>query len=235
MTNRLGHGSMIGAVNKEEVGELTGWMEDTVVEGDCASVWTPLSDQDEEGVYRDLASGEVVDTLAWAPGQPNGAGTQNSVRIITATNVLEDIEDEQADCFACLLQRSFAVQLRGGCKDSILERQFYIINKKGGSVSYQGFFGSSITYRTELGIWEARHHTQTGFRAWAKASAASLFLGPNLWTIEGDSPQCSTNDTYSSRVLLTGCNNTEFSCRSRLTQYPHVCLNCCTGREAAYR
>ena len=79
-----------------------------------------------------------------------------------------------------------------------------------------------------------RHHTQTGFRAWAKASAASLFLGPNHWTIEGDSVQCSTNGTYSSWVAVTGCNDTEFSCRSHHTKHPHDCLNCCTGREAAY-
>ena len=211
--SRLGHSDMVGVGGKEEVAELTAWMTRRVGEGTCDTVWTPFSDRDLEGSFRDLSTGKIVDGLAWASGQPNGGGTQNSVRIITDTRLLEDIESKQADCFACLLQRSFSVQLRGGCKDSILERLFYIKNAEGGRVSYQGFFGSSVTYVADRGVWEVRHHTEQGFRASAKASTASLFLGPHLWTIEGDSAQCSTNGSYTSWLSLTGCNNTEFSCR----------------------
>ena len=202
---------MIGASSREEVTELSAWMEDTLGEGSCASVWTPYSDQDEEGVYRDLSSGEVEDTFVWSPGEPNGGCTQKSLRIISDTRLLEDIKAKQADCFACLLQKSFAVQLRGGCKESILERLFYITNKEaGGDVSYQGFAGSSVAYNTDLGVWEVRHGSQAGFRARAKASVASLLLGPHLWTIEGDSAQCSTNGSYSSWVSMTGCSDGEF-------------------------
>lgn len=213
-TSRLGHSPTVGARDVEGVEEMVAWMAVTVGEDTCASIWTPHSGWYKEGVNTDLSTGQLVDSLAWAPGQPNGAKTQNSVRITADTRLLEDIEGHHADCSACLLQRSYTVQLRGGCEDSILERLFYIANTEGGGVSYQGFLGSSITYLALSGMWEARHHTQPGFRARARASAASLALGPHIWTIEGDSSRCSTNNSYTSWLALNGCNDTEFSCRS---------------------
>ena len=41
---------------------------------------------------------------------------ENSVRIIKATKLLEDLNSTKNDCFICRLQKSFAAQLWGGCK-----------------------------------------------------------------------------------------------------------------------
>ena len=104
------------AVNKEEIKELVRWVGARQWEAKCLNLWTPLTDQIQEGVFKSLQSGNIHEDLAWAPGQPNGNTIWNSVRIITETELLEDVASTKSDCFVCRLQKSFAAQLRGGCK-----------------------------------------------------------------------------------------------------------------------
>ena len=88
----------------------------------CLTLWTPLTDQGQEGVFKSLVSGNINHDLAWGPGQPNGDTTENSVRMMTESELLEDVDSTKSDCFVCHLKKSFAAQLRGGCKAAKLER-----------------------------------------------------------------------------------------------------------------
>ena len=180
--------------------------------GVLENLWTPLTDQNEEGVFKSLQTGKFYDELAWAPGQPNGNTIWNSVRIITETKLLEDVASTKSDCFVCRLQKSFAAQLRGGCKAAKLERLFYLHNTKEGGLVFEGWWGSRITYNKVSTKWEVRHHTSPNdILATINSSAGSLLLGPHLWSFEKDDLQCST--TYSTMMSITGCNTTEFSCK----------------------
>ena len=199
-------------VNKEEIKELVRWVGARQWEGKCLNLWTPLTDQSQEGVFKSLQSGNIHEDLAWAPGQPNGNTIWNSVRIITETKLLEDVASTKSDCFVCRLQKSFAAQLRGGCKAAKLERLFYLHNTEEGGLVYEGWRGSRIVYNRVSTKWEVRHHTSSlDILATINASAGSLLLGPHLWSFEKDDLQCST--TYSTMMSLTGCNTTEFSCK----------------------
>ena len=210
--DKLGHGSMEEVVNKEEIKELVRWVGARQWEAKCLNIWTPLTDQIQEGVFKSLQSGNIHNDLAWAPGQPNGNTIWNSVRIITESELLEDVASTKSDCFVCLLQKSFAAQLRGGCKAAKLERLFYLRNTEEGGLVYEGWRGSRIVFNKVWSRWEVRHHTSPlDILATINASAGSLLLGPHLWSFEKDDLQCST--TYSTMMSLTGCNTTEFSCK----------------------
>ena len=210
--DKLGHGRMVEAASKEEIKEVVSWVEARQGQAKCLTLWTPLTDQSQEGVFKSMVSGTIQDELAWGSGQPNGDTTQNSVRIMTESQLLEDIESSKSDCFICRLQKSFAAQLRGGCKAAKLERLFYLRNTEEGGLVYEGWWGSRITYNKASSQWEARHHTSPlTILATINASSGSLLLGPHLWSFEGDASQCST--TYSTMMALTGCNTTEFSCK----------------------
>ena len=210
--DKLGHGSMVEAAKREEIKEVVTWVEERQGQAKCATLWTPLTDQSEEGVFESLVSGKAQCDLAWGPGQPNGDTTENSVRIMSENQLLEDVDSTKSDCFVCNLQRSFAAQLRGGCKSAKLERLFYLRNTEEGGLVYQGWWGSTITYNKDSSQWEARHHTSPlSILATVNASAGSLLLGPHLWNFQDDAEQCST--TYSTTMSLTGCNTTEFSCQ----------------------
>ena len=133
--------------------------------------------------------------------------------MITETKLLEDVSSTKSDCFVCRLQKSFAVQLRGGCKAAKLERLFYLRNTEEGGLVYEGWKGSRILYNKVSTKWEVRHHTSPRYvLATINASAGSLLLGPHLWSFTKDDLQCST--TYSTMMSLTGCNTTEFSCKN---------------------
>ena len=210
--DKLGHGSMVEAARKEEIKEVVNWVEAKQGEAKCLTLWTPLTDQSEEGIFKSLVSGNIHDDLAWGSGQPNGDTTQNSVRMMTDSQLLEDIESSESDCFICRLQKSFAAQLRGGCKAAKLERLFYLRNTKDGGLVYEGWWGSRITFNKVSSQWEARHHTTPlSVLATINASSGSLLLGPHLWSFTDDALQCSS--TYSTTMSLTGCNTTEFSCK----------------------
>ena len=48
----------------------------------CVRVWLGASDQEEEGVWRDSETLEILDmSPLWTPGQPNGARLQNCASI----------------------------------------------------------------------------------------------------------------------------------------------------------
>ena len=83
--DKLGHGSMEEALNKEEIKELVRWVGERQWKAKCLNLWTPLTDQSHEGVFKNLQSENILEDLAWAPGQPNGNTIWNSVRIITET------------------------------------------------------------------------------------------------------------------------------------------------------
>ena len=169
----------------------------------CLTLWTPLTDQGQEGVFKSLVSGNIHHDLAWGPGQPNGDTTENSVRMMTESELLEDVDSTKSDCFVCRLKKSFAAQLRGGCKAAKLERLmlriimiivimittitkmitrlFYLRNTEDGGLVYEGWWGSRITFNKDSLQWEARHHTDPlSVLATINASAGSLLLGSHL-------------------------------------------------------
>ena len=168
----------------------------------CLTLWTPLTDQGQEGVFKSLVSGNINTDLAWGPGQPNGDTTENSVRMMTESELLEDVDSTKSDCFVCRLKKSFAAQLRGGCKAAKLERLmlrikiitikiititkmitrlFYLRNTEDGGLVYEGWWGSRITFNKDSLQWEARHHTDPlSVLATINATAGSLLLGSHL-------------------------------------------------------
>ena len=58
-------------------------------------------------------------------------------------------------------------------------------------------------------MWRAVHFDHPEFLATSKALESSLLLGPQDWSVYNDS--CSEG-TYTTRLLMTGCSDDEFTC-----------------------
>ena len=41
---------------------------------------------------------------------------------------------------------------------------------------------------------------------------ASLLLGPHEWTVHNDSEKCTNDQSYTINMVMTACNDTEFTC-----------------------
>ena len=60
--------SMVEEASKEEITEVVRWVGASHWQAKCPNLWTPLTDQRQEGVFKSLVSGKFHDNLAWSPG-----------------------------------------------------------------------------------------------------------------------------------------------------------------------
>ena len=91
--SKLGEAALGGPRDPASLGNLTSWYGRSVLS--CSSVWTPYSDQLQEGLFINENTGDImrqlssltgspllllfVSELDWDVGQPNGGETQNFV------------------------------------------------------------------------------------------------------------------------------------------------------------
>ena len=190
--NKLGHGKMMEAATREEIDKLVGWVETMQATKNCSYIWTPYSDKASEDTFVNLENGEEQKNIAWKPKQPNGASTENSLRIEIASKLIEDAEEDnhKGVCFVCTIQKGFTARLRGGCGERELERLFYLENDSLGGVRYIGWMGSIISYNLQSEVWQIRHYSSPKkIFGNITASPESLSLGSHEWNFTDETDQ----------------------------------------------
>ena len=80
--------------------------------GSCSWLWTPYSDQEEEGVFLNMNNQEQASLLPWNQNQPNGGREENFAKI--SLNHFKDenkvkflIELDKIQFFQCLTKSVF--------------------------------------------------------------------------------------------------------------------------------
>ena len=126
---KLGGGRMTVVNDPEELTRFANWFQGTVP-GACSRIWTPYSDQVQEGRYVSLEDGTLSTFLPWAVDQPNGGRAENGIdiRLDPGNGSLpvfyydEDTKSgvEQFICSSCSLVRHFSLQLKGVCEHTLM-------------------------------------------------------------------------------------------------------------------
>ena len=126
----LGQGKMTFVNDAEELMDFFGKFQDTVLPGLCRAIWTPFSDEEEEGSYKNLIHPTIPAFIPWARGQPNGAHTENGVSIRWnpinpghAPAYYDQNEfqgKEKSICAACSLTEDFSLTLWGACRETLI-------------------------------------------------------------------------------------------------------------------
>ena len=88
--------------------------------GTCPYIWTPLSDQNSEGVFLNVNNNLTAPYLIWAKKEPNGGKDENHIQINVRTAALNDIDENRLFCSACSLSSSLLLRLDGVCQDSFI-------------------------------------------------------------------------------------------------------------------
>ena len=88
--------------------------------GNCPFVWTPLTDQNSEGVYLNMNNNSDVQYKNWDKTEPNGGKNENYVMINVRQAALHDVQEKRLACSTCSLSSSLLLQLDGMCKDSFI-------------------------------------------------------------------------------------------------------------------
>ena len=118
--NILGH--MTKVANEAELNNTAVLVEESLLQ--CAAIWVPISDEGEEGVFRNTYNGHPVKYLPWAQGQPNGGLDENFVGIFINKNYsFYDISNTKEICVSCTLKVTKTINLRGLCKGTKLGKQ----------------------------------------------------------------------------------------------------------------
>ena len=88
--------------------------------GTCPYVWTPLSDENSEGLFLNMNDNSSVQYQMWDKGQPNGAENANYVAIAVQTVALDDVEENRLFCSTSSLSSSLLLRLDGLCEHSFI-------------------------------------------------------------------------------------------------------------------
>ena len=136
--------------------------QDSVPLGMCRAIWTPFSDEEEEGSYTNLVDKTTPTFFPWARGQPNGAHTENGVSIRwnpTSSPAFFDQNEfqgkEKSICSSCSLADDFSLTLWGACKDTLIGKIYpshlfsspdtiYVVSNRNKHIVYYGWTSSVI-------------------------------------------------------------------------------------------
>ena len=88
--------------------------------GRCPNIWTPLSDQNSEGVFLNMNNNVEEEFQPWEEAEPNGGKDENFAMISVTRGVLHDVAHNKLSCSACRISSSLLLQLDGLCEDSII-------------------------------------------------------------------------------------------------------------------
>ena len=135
--HNLGHANITETLNEDKLQEFVSWFEDE--HGPCRDIWTPITDEAEEGVFINTNTGKQPSYIPWMKGQPNGGTLQNSVAIRIESQGLNiskeqtkyglafhDIKKTDQFCGSCTLERATLFTLWGRCKRTYLGNKLII-------------------------------------------------------------------------------------------------------------
>ena len=87
----------------------------------CDYVWTPLTDEEEEGKFKNIETGYLASYLPWNSGNPDGFTKQNNVVLDLVSKEFNDLSGTWTNtCNTCDLPINTTFSLLGICKDTFL-------------------------------------------------------------------------------------------------------------------
>ena len=122
---KLNNSSMPYHEDLASLRDYTAWYYQ-ITEGKCQSIWTPFSDENQEGVFRNSFVADMIEAkfLPWENAQPNGGVDENFVRILYPNGLYLDTSAAMPGvCSSCLLARSLLLRLDGLCEESYIGNQ----------------------------------------------------------------------------------------------------------------
>ena len=182
--------------------------------GGQARYWTGWADYDEEGVYQDVNTGEILTNRhfkTWMVGKPNGDKAENCAAVQVARDLWNDAVCTRQYCSFCELERAPDVQIRGLCDGSNFDRRYSWVQPTGDQRhSFRGYLHTLLQWNSSLSKW-----TLTSYRNDKVEGQLDMFeypFGTHEWTIYNE--DCYGDNQNETKVILNinACNDNEFNC-----------------------
>ena len=184
----------------------------------CTRVWLGATDFQEEGVWRDSETNEILNLNSfWGPGQPNGVRIQNCAGIWEFDGEGHNRYDDggcvkERQCSLCKFSLLPRAMLRGICKNNYVD-VFYTFtwDDETNMPYFKGFTGSNIKYNEDLESWllTTKDNLVNGTSV---APIKQMGTGAQIWNFNKDI--CGTNTNRQFDAVMTVCKRDEFTCNS---------------------
>ena len=117
----MGNGKMTEIASVEKLNLTIAFVRET--KGWCTRLWLPISDTEEEGLFRNTNTRVVESFLPWGPRQPNGQLIENHVSLTLDEMDYRDYLGSERLCVSCELNSGTLLRLRGLCKTSAIGKR----------------------------------------------------------------------------------------------------------------
>ena len=120
--NKLGDGNMTEAKNKKDLENMISLFRD--MNTSCEFVWTPLTDEDQEGEFRSIVTGELATFLPWHEESPNGGDDENHIAIHFPSGKYYDYYKGMVACPICDVPKDMVFSFMGVCKKTYFGNKY---------------------------------------------------------------------------------------------------------------
>ena len=137
--------------------------------------YSGYTDREEEGVWRDVNTGEKMSWVNWTQGSPNNmGGNQDCTDLHIDTNESGDIECGLKFCPICRVPAMTAYQLQGVCVGSHMDRFYVLLSDK----ELLGYTQNKIVWKNSR--WEILNLITNTTEAFLK-DTSDFPLGSKAW------------------------------------------------------
>ena len=216
-------------VTEQQRQELNAFLKKPLIERAISSgfwVWLSVTDDQEEGIWRDFDSNEVVAYESpFAVGEPNGGRDENCAMQTSQGQWVDNMCHYDKLGFPCVCsheERPY-MRLRGLCPQSRIGSLYVPRNTKEDIMKFEYVssmgMGTTIRYNRAQKKWQISIYDDTVL--WTNGSSgaplSSFAIGKHSWRIDHDSSECSgEGGSYTRDLKLTGCLEEEFTCHNGL-------------------
>ena len=181
--------------------------------------WLPITDDEEEGVWKDYYTEEVLQYDGpFIGGHPNGGVRENCAIQVSSTLWIDwtcETRDEDFFCVCGNKEKHF-LKLRGLCQYSRIDSLFMPRNTRQDirQLEYIGQSGTIIHFKQNQKEWvlQVLDNFEVKTQGTSASPLVSFALGKHQWEIENDTFECGTGGSYKADLKLTGCKEDEFTC-----------------------
>ena len=224
MTDCMNHCQKLGGrapsiVNMTEWQNLQFFMNNNLNGQFGDGFWLSITDEEEEGVWRDNYTKEVLQYEGpFVGGRPNGGTRENCATQISSTTWIDWLCEERFDKVFCVCSNyeRHILKLRGLCQYSNIDSLYLPWNtrKDVRKLEYIGSSGTIIFFRENQRKWalEVPGSFDEKTQGTSTSPFVSFALGKHQWKIKNDTFECGEGGSYNADLKLTGCEEDEFTC-----------------------
>jgi hypothetical protein len=92
----------------------------------CENIWTPLTDEQVEGLFKNIETGTLASYLPWQSGSPSGLEKKNNVIMdLASKSYIDRLGIVPNTCNACNLSVTTTFSLNGVCKNTYISKNIH--------------------------------------------------------------------------------------------------------------